>query len=68
MCFAIPLKVVSKNKDKWVMEDGRTIKSLVKNIGIGDYLVCQQDMGVDKLNKTDALKMRSAIKGVSDEI
>jgi len=50
------------------MEDGRTIKSLVKNIGIGDYLVCQQDMGVDKLNKTDALKMRSAIKGVSDEI
>ena len=68
MCFAVPLKVIKKNMDQWVMEDGRMIRSLVKSVRVGDYLVCQHDMGVDKLEKAEALKMRKAIKGVSDEI
>lgn len=68
MCFAVPLKVVKKDKDQWVMEDGRRVKSLVKEILVGDYLVCQHDMGVDKLNKAEALKMRLAIKEISDEV
>ncbi len=68
MCFALPLEVKKKIKDKFKMEDGRIVKSLIKGVKVGDYLVCQQDMGVDKLSKAEALKMRSAIKGVSDEI
>jgi len=50
------------------MESGRVVKSLVKGVKIGDYLICQHDMGVDKLSKAEAQKMRKAIKGVSDDM
>lgn len=72
MCFVVPLRVeqVKETKAgvKAKMEDGRVVRSLVKDIKIGDYLVCQQDMGVDKLSSRQAWAMRQAIKGVSDEI
>ncbi|MBU1085742.1 MAG: hypothetical protein ABIJ43_04595 [Candidatus Beckwithbacteria bacterium] len=68
MCFAIPLKIKEIKKGKLLMEDGRVVKNLTGKVNKGDYLVCQHDMGVDKLTRAEALKMRLAIKGVSDEI
>jgi len=68
MCFIVPLKAMKKKGDSWIMEDGRVVKSLITGkVEKGDYLVCQQDMAVDKINKSKALAMRKAIKGVSDE-
>ena len=69
MCFAVPLRVKKIDKDKLVMESGREVKSvLTETIKIGDYLVCQHDLAVEKVSKKEALAMRQAIKGVSDEI
>jgi len=69
MCFTVPLKVINKKGNRWVMEDGRKVKQvLTGKIEKGDYLICQQDMAVDKINKSKALAMRKAIKGVSDEL
>ena len=68
MCFAVPLQIKEKKGDKFVMESGRVVKRLVKGVKRGDYLICQHDMGVDKLSKAEAQKMRKAIKGVSDDM
>ena len=69
MCFTVPLKVIKKKRDNWIMEDGREVKQvLTGRVKIGDYLICQQDMAVDKINKKQALAIRKAIKGVSGEL
>ncbi len=69
MCFTVPLRVVKKKDKQWVMEDGRKVKQvLTGRVKIGDYLICQQDMAVDKINKKQALAIRKAIKGVSGEL
>ena len=41
---------------------------LTEDVKIGDYLVCQHDLAVDKVSKEEALKMRRAIKEANDEI
>lgn len=69
MCFAVPLKTIKKKDGGWVMEDGRVVKKiLIGKVGKGDYLICQQDVGVEKLSKKDAEAMRQAIKRVADEL
>lgn len=69
MCFALPLRVIKKDKDRWLMEDGRRVRlALTDKIKIGDYLVCRQDVAVEKLTPKGALKMRQAIKEVNDEL
>jgi len=71
MCFTVPLRIKKQevgDKNRWIMEDGRVVRSLVDGVRVGDYLICQQDIGVDRLSKKQALVMRQAIKGVSDEI
>lgn len=69
MCFAIPLRVEEKKEGKLVMESGRVVKAvLTEDVKIGDYLVCQHDLAVDKVSKEEALKMRRAIKEANDEI
>ncbi len=44
------------------MEDGRKIKSLVENIKIGDYLICQQDLGIEKVSKNKVQLIRHALR------
>ena len=44
------------------MEDGRKVRSLVKNIKIGDYLICQQDLGIEKVSKNKAQLIRDALR------
>ena len=64
MCLAVPLKVKTKNEKRktWMMEDGREIKSLVKNVKVGDYLICQQDLGIEKVSKNKAQLIRNALQ------
>ncbi len=69
MCLVIPLKIIRQKNGGWVMEDGRVVKKmLIGKVEKGDYLICRQDMGVEKLSKKDALQMRRLLKGVSDEL
>lgn len=69
MCFALPLRVVSTSKKQATMEDGRKVNlSMVGSAKKGDWLLVQSNLAVDKLTKTEAAAMRSAIKEVSDEI
>ncbi len=69
MCFAVPLKTIKKKQGQWVMEDGRVVKTdMVGEVSRGDFLICRQDMAVDKISQVQALAMRRAIKGVSDEL
>ena len=64
MCLAVPLKVKTKNEKRktWMMEDGREIKSLVKNVKVGDYLICQQDLGIEKVSKNKVQLIRNALQ------
>jgi len=64
MCLAVPLKVKTKNEKRktYLMEDGRVVESLVKNIKVGDYLICQQDLGIEKVSKDRAQLIRNALQ------
>ena len=65
MCLVIPLKVSKKllePRGQYLMEDGRKIKSLVENIKIGDYLICQQDLGIEKVSKNKVQLIRHALR------
>ena len=64
MCLAVPLKVKTKNEKRktYLMEDGRIVKSLVKNIKVGDYLICQQDLAIEKVSKNKAQLIRNALQ------
>jgi len=64
MCLAVPLKVKTKNEKRktYLMEDGRVVESLVKNIKVGDYLICQQDLGIEKVSKNKAQLIRNALQ------
>jgi len=62
MCLAVPLQVIKKQEKMWLMEDGRKVRSLVKNIKIGDYLICQQDLGIEKVSKNKAQLIRDALR------
>jgi hydrogenase maturation factor len=63
MCLIIPLKIKAKLSDgRWQMETGRVVKSLVKNVRVGDYLICQQDLGIEKISSDKAKLVRDALK------
>ena len=38
-------KKLLEPRGQLLMEDGRIVRSLVKNIKVGDYLICQQGFG-----------------------
>ena len=63
MCLVVPLKVKAKRADgRYEMETGRIVKSLVKNIKVGDYLICQQDLAIEKVSKNKAQLIRNALR------
>ncbi|MBU1322836.1 hypothetical protein KKE75_02150 [Patescibacteria group bacterium] len=63
MCLVVPLKVKAKRADgRYEMETGRIVKSLVKNIKVGDYLICQQDLGIEKVSRNKVLLIRDALR------
>ena len=59
----VPLKISLKMSDgRFKMEDKRIIKSLVRNIKVGDYLICQQDLGIEKVTPHKAQLIRHALR------
>jgi hydrogenase maturation factor len=72
MCLVLPLRVIKIMVDPTLlrlrrakMEDGRIIRSLVKNTKVGDYLICQQDLGIEKVPASKAKLIRNALqKGI----
>ncbi len=64
----VPLKVRKKllePRGQLLMEDGRIVRSLVKNIKVGDYLICQQDLAIEKVSKNKVQLIRNALqKGI----
>ena len=63
MCLVVPLKIRAKMNDgRLKMETGRVVKSLVDNARVGDYLICQQDLGVEKVSKNKAKLIRDALR------
>jgi hydrogenase maturation factor len=44
------------------METGRVVTSLVKNVSVGDYLICQQDLGIEKISPNKAKLIRHALQ------
>ena len=63
MGLVVPLKIESKLRPgKYKMETGRIVKSLVKNVRVGDYLICQQDLGIEKVSKNKAQLIRDALR------
>ncbi|MFH0943241.1 MAG: HypC/HybG/HupF family hydrogenase formation chaperone [Candidatus Beckwithbacteria bacterium] len=62
MCLVVPLKVIKKQKDFWLMEDGRRVRSLVKKVKAGDYLICQQDLAIEKVPVSKAQLIRNALQ------
>lgn len=62
MCLVVPLKVIKKQKNQWLMEDKRLIKSLVGKTKIGDYLICQQNLGIEKVSRNKAKLIRNALR------
>lgn len=63
MCLAVPLRVVSRLAGgKVKMETGRVVTSLVKNVAVGDYLICRQNLGIEKLSPSKAKLIRDALR------
>ncbi|MBU2052288.1 MAG: HypC/HybG/HupF family hydrogenase formation chaperone [Patescibacteria group bacterium] len=62
MCLVVPLKVIKQQGGQWLMEDKRRVKSLVGQVKIGDYLICQQDLGIEKISKNKAKLIRDALR------
>lgn len=61
--MAVPLKVRLKMLDgRLKMEDNRIVRSLVENIKVGDYLICQQDLAIEKVSKNKAQLIRDALR------
>lgn len=44
------------------MEDRRLVRSLVKRVKVGDYLICQQDLGIEKVGRNKAKLIRNALR------
>jgi hypothetical protein len=66
MCFSIPYKIISIEKDLAVLEDGRKIK-FGKEISAmpGEYLQITGNIAVGKLTEKEGLRIRSLIKSLN---
>lgn len=62
MCLAVPLKAVKKSGKEWLMEDGRKVRNLAGKVAAGDYLICQQDLAIEKIGKDKAKLIRNALR------
>jgi len=60
MCLAIPMKLISIEADKGVVELSGVKKeislNLLKEVEIGDYLIIHAGFAIEKLNEEEANK------------
>lgn len=65
MCLATPSKVVKIKKGSATVQSGDHFHeadlSLLKNVKIGDYLLVHDQMAINKVPKTEALKILKMI-------
>lgn len=65
MCLAIPLKVKKIYADRVTLENGSEVKTVsIRDLGIGDYLLVQQGVALQKLSKKEALRARRVLKDI----
>lgn len=66
MCLTIPKKVISREGDFFVVEnpggDRQKVKSIV-SLKIGDFVLTQQNVVVEKLNKKNAKEILNIFNG-----
>lgn len=62
MCLVVPLKAIKKSGEEWIMEGGRKVKNLAGKIKPGDYLICQQNLAIEKVPKNKAKLIRNALQ------
>lgn len=69
MCFAVPAKVISTDKNNAIIEGGIKIR-LGSEIRVerGDYLQIAGNVAVGKLSKSEGMKIRRLIKSLSSPI
>jgi hydrogenase expression/formation protein HypC len=60
MCLAIPMKLVSVNENRGVVETGGILKavdvSLLPQIAPGDYVIVHAGFAIEKMNEAEARK------------
>lgn len=66
MCITIPKKVVEIRKDMIVVEnhtgDRQELKSLIKSLQVGDFIVSQQNIAIEKIEKKYAQEIFDMIR------
>lgn len=63
MCFLLPKKVKGVKDKKLYMEDGQRVKpGSLKRIAPGDYLLIYGNLALEKVEKSQALKIREMLK------
>lgn len=66
MCLATPVKVIKLNQNKatvdaWSKKDEVDV-SLLKNVGVGDYLYASRGLAIKKVSRADAKKVLELVK------
>lgn len=66
MCITIPKRVVEVKDDCVVVEthtgDRQKLKTLVKSLQVGDFIVSQQNIAIDKVEKKYAQEIFDMIR------
>ncbi len=70
MCLAIPCKIIEIKKDKATVQGNshthEVSLSLVKNAGVGDYLLVHGDMALNKIEKNEALRIIKMVNNLNN--
>lgn len=62
MCFALPYRIESINNKSAYDKSGKRVRlDLVGKCGVGDYLLVQADMAVEKISKERAQTLDQAM-------
>ncbi len=71
MCLAIPMKLISKNKDSGVVElCGVTYDiniSLIPTVKINDYVIVHAGFAIEILDEAKALDTLNLFSGIADD-
>ncbi|OGG12653.1 hypothetical protein A3D77_04010 [Candidatus Gottesmanbacteria bacterium RIFCSPHIGHO2_02_FULL_39_11] len=67
MCFSIPAKIIAINGSSALIEGGKSVK-IGKDLKVkkGEYLRVVGSVAVEKLSKTEGLKIRKLLKSLNN--
>ena len=61
MCLTVPRKVIEVKGEKAKLQDGRWVKSLVGKLKVGDMVLAQANLAIEKITKKQARLMKQLI-------